>query len=182
VRVKLASPSLFEDFKSAAAADPKLNLDIKLETDYLADQSAPLSKLITGVGYPLAMLMALGAIFGAINTMYTSVASRTREIATLRALGFSSFPVAFSTLLESLVLAITGGLIGALVVYLVFNGYTVSTLNFSSFSQVVFDFAVTPDLLKQGVVFALVIGFIGGLFPAIRAARLPVATALRDSH
>src|SRR5690606_21851962 len=132
------------------------------------------------IGYPLAMLMALGAIFGAINTMYTSVANRTREIATLRALGFGSAPVAISTLVESLVLALVGGAIGSIVVYVIFNGYTVSTLNFSSFSQVVFDFAVTPDLLVQGIIFATVIGFIGGFFPAIRAARLPVATALRE--
>ncbi len=181
IRAKLESPQSLAAFKAAIAADPKFNVDAKLETQYLAEQSAPLSKFITAVGYPLAMLMALGAIFGAINTMYTSVASRTREIATLRALGFGAFSVAFSTLIESLALAFVGGAIGALVVYLLFNGYTVSTLNFSSFSQVVFDFAVTPALLKQGVIFAAVIGFIGGLFPAIRAARLPVATALRDN-
>jgi putative ABC transport system permease protein len=114
--------------------------------------------------------------------MYTSVSARTREIATLRALGFGAFPVAVSTLFESLVLAFIGGAIGSVIVYVLFNGYTVSTLNSSSFSQVVFDFAVTPTLLKQGVIFAAVIGFIGGLFPAIRAARLPVATALRDSN
>lgn len=180
IRAKLESPAALAKFKAAIAEDPKLNLDAQLETDYLAAQSEPLSKFIKGVGYPLAILMALGAIFGAINTMYTSVSARTREIATLRALGFGAFPVAFSTLFESLVLAFVGGIIGSIVVYLLFNGYTVSTLNFTSFSQVVFDFAVTPALLKQGVVFAAVIGFIGGLFPAIRAARLPVATALRE--
>jgi putative ABC transport system permease protein len=112
--------------------------------------------------------------------MYTSVSNRTREIATLRAIGFGATPVAISTLVESLVLAVIGGVIGSIVVYFIFNGYTVSTLNFASFSQVVFDFAVTPDLLVQGVIFATVIGFIGGFFPAIRAARLPVATALRE--
>lgn len=181
IRAKLESPQALVAFKAAIAADPKFNVDAKLETDYLAEQSAPLSKFIMGVGYPLAILMALGAIFGAINTMYTSVSTRTREIATLRALGFGAFPVAFSTLFESMVLAFIGGAIGAVVVYFLFNGYTVSTLNFASFSQVVFDFAVTPALLKQGVVFAAVIGFIGGLFPAIRAARLPVAAALRDN-
>jgi len=180
VRVKLDDKNGFEAFKAAVAADPKLNLDVKRETEYLAQQSEPLSKFIKMIGYPLAMLMALGAIFGAVNTMYTSVSNRTREIATLRALGFGSTPVAISTLVESLVLAIIGGVIGSIVVYIVFNGYTVSTLNFASFSQVVFDFAVTPDLLVQGVIFATVIGFIGGFFPAIRAARLPVATALRE--
>lgn len=181
IRAKLISPGMLANFKAAVAADPKFNVDVKLETAYLSEQSAPMTKFIMGVGYPLAMLMALGAIFGAINTMYTSVSTRTREIATLRALGFGAFPVAFSTLIESLALAFVGGAIGALVAYVLFNGYTVSTLNFASFSQVVFDFAVTPALVKQGVIFAAVIGFIGGLFPAIRAARLPVATALRDN-
>ncbi len=180
VRVKLEDKNGFDALKAAVAGDPKLNLDIERETDYLAAQSEPLSKFIKMIGYPLAMLMALGAIFGAVNTMYTSVANRTREIATLRALGFGAAPVAISTLVESLVLAIIGGIIGSVIVYLIFNGYTVSTLNFSSFSQVVFDFAVTPDLLLQGIIFATVIGFIGGFFPAIRAARLPVATALRE--
>jgi putative ABC transport system permease protein len=180
VRAKLADKNAIETVKAAVAADPKFNLDIKRESDYLAEQSEPLSNFIKAVGYPLAMLMALGAIFGAVNTMYTSVSSRTREIATLRALGFGATPVAISTLVESLVLAIIGGIIGAIVVYLIFNGYTVSTLNFASFSQVVFDFAVTPDLLVQGVIFAAIIGLIGGFFPAIRAAKLPVATALRE--
>jgi putative ABC transport system permease protein len=180
VRVKLEDKNGLDAFKAAVAADPKLTLDVKRETEYLAAQSEPLSDFIKMIGYPLAMLMALGAIFGAINTMYTSVANRTREIATLRALGFGSAPVAISTLVESLVLALVGGAIGSIVVYVIFNGYTVSTLNFSSFSQVVFDFAVTPDLLVQGIIFATVIGFIGGFFPAIRAARLPVATALRE--
>lgn len=179
-RVKLDDKNGLDAFKAAVAADPKLNLDVKRETDYLSQQSEPLSKFIKIVGYPLAILMALGAIFGAINTMYTSVSNRTREIATLRALGFGAMPVAISTLVESLVLAIIGGVIGSVIVYFIFNGYTVSTLNFASFSQVVFDFAVTPDLLIQGVIFATVIGFIGGFFPAIRAARLPVATALRE--
>lgn len=180
IRVKLSDKNNLDAFKAAVAADPKFTMDVKRETDYLAAQSEPLSKFIRMVGYPLAYLMALGAIFGAVNTMYTSVASRTREIATLRALGFGSLPVAISTLVESLVLAFIGGLLGSLIVYVAFNGYTVSTLNFASFSQVVFDFAVTPDLLLQGILFAVVIGVLGGFFPAIRAARLPVATALRD--
>ena len=180
VRVKMADKNSYATIKESIAADPKFNLDVKREADYLAEQSEPLSKFIKMVGYPLAFLMALGAIFGAINTMYTSVANRTREIATLRAIGFGATPVAISTLIESLVLAVVGGIIGSVIVYFVFNGYTVSTLNFASFSQVVFDFAVTPDLLVQGVIFATVIGFIGGFFPAIRAARLPVATALRE--
>src|SRR5690606_2627916 len=138
VRVKLEDKKGLDALKAAGAADPKLTLDVNRETEYLAAQSEPLSDFIKMIGYPLAMLMALGAIFGAINTMYTSVANRTREIATLRALGFGSAPVAISTLVESLVLALVGGAIGSIVVYVIFNGYTVSTLNVSSFSQVVF--------------------------------------------
>jgi putative ABC transport system permease protein len=180
IRLKLTNLAALKELKAAVAADPKLNVDVQLESEYLAAQSEPLSMFIKIIGYPLAILMAIGAIFGAINTMYTSVSSRTREIATLRALGFGSLPVAVSTLIESLILSFLGGIIGSAIVYIIFNGYTVSTLNFASFSQVVFDFAVTPRLLVQGVLFAAVIGFIGGFFPAIRAARLPVATALRE--
>jgi len=180
IRAKIESPASVAQLQTALAADPRFIVDVKLEADYLAEQSEPLSKFITSIGYPLAILMALGAIFGAINTMYSSVSTRTREIATLRALGFGAFPVAFSTLVESLVLALVGGVIGSVAVYFIFNGYTVSALNFSSFSQVVFDFAVTPALIKQGVLMAIFIGFIGGLFPAYRAANLPVATALRE--
>lgn len=181
MRVKLATPEALTEFKAALASNPQLDMDAQLETDYLAAQAEPVSLFIKAIGYPVAVLMALGAIFGAINTMYASVAARTREIATLRALGFGAFPVAFSTLLESLVLSLIGGAIGSVIVYILFNGYSVSTLNFSSFSQVVFDFAVTGDLLIQGVIAAAVIGIIGGLFPAIRAARLPIATALRET-
>lgn len=181
MRVKLAGPNGLDELKTALASDPQLDMDAQLEVDYLAAQAEPVSMFIKAVGYPVAVLMALGAIFGAINTMYASVAARTREIATLRALGFGAFPVAVSTLLESLILALIGGALGAVVVFILFNGYSVSTLNFSSFSQVVFDFAVTGDLLAQGVIAAAFIGLFGGFFPAMRAARLPVATALRET-
>ncbi|WP_111641855.1 ABC transporter permease [Marinimicrobium alkaliphilum] len=181
VRVKLASDTAFDLFSAEVADDPRLDMDVKRESDYMAEQAEPLSLFIKAIGYPLAVLMSLGAIFGAINTMYASVSARTREIATLRAIGFGAFPVALSTLVESLLLAVVGGLIGALVVFLVFNGYTVSTINSASFSQVVFDFAVTADLLIQGIIAAVVIGLVGGFFPAVRAARLPVATALRET-
>ncbi|HWV14589.1 MAG TPA: ABC transporter permease [Cellvibrio sp.] len=180
IRAKIDGPDSVAQLRAAIAADPQMIVDVRLETEYLAEQSEPLSKFIKLVGYPLAIIMALGAIFAAINTMYTSVSARTREIATLRALGFGPLPVAASILLESLVLALAGGVIGSIVVYCVFNGYTVSTLNFASFSQVVFDFAVTPSLVIQGVVMAIVIGIIGGLFPAYRAVNMPVAAALRD--
>jgi putative ABC transport system permease protein len=124
--------------------------------------------------------MAIGAVFGALNSMYSSVSARGKEIATLRALGFGPFPVMVSTVVESTLLALAGGLLGGAVAYLIFNGFRVSTLNGASFSQVVFDFAVTGDLLMQGIIAALLIGVIGGFFPAIRAARLPVAQALRE--
>jgi putative ABC transport system permease protein len=140
-----------------------------------------MTKFIKAIGYPLAILMAIGAIFGALNTMYASVSARTREIATLRALGFGSLSVICSTLVESLLLAFAGGLIGAVVVYFVFNGYTVTTMNGASFSQVVFAFAVTPELLMWGIVAVVLIGLIGGFFPALRAALIPVVVALRES-
>jgi putative ABC transport system permease protein len=179
VRVKLAGADGFEQLQSALAADPRLDVDVERETDYYAEQSEALTQFIKWIGYPLSLLMGIGAIFGALNTMYSSVAARTREIATLRALGFGALPVAVSTLVESLLLALVGGVIGAAISYVVFNGYTASTLNGATFSQVVFAFAVTPQLLVQGLAAALIIGFFGGLLPAIRAARLPVRMALR---
>ncbi len=181
VRLKLQSESALEELEAAIDADPRLDLDVQRESEYMAAQAETLSTFIKAIGYPLAILMSLGAIFGAINTMYASVSARSREIATLRAIGFGAFPVAVSTLIESLLLSVIGGLIGAAVVFLIFNGYTVSTINGASFSQVVFDFAVTGDLLVQGIVAAVIIGLIGGFFPALRAARLPVATALRET-
>lgn len=180
VRAKLTSASDLETLSASLADDPRLNMDVERESDYLAKQSEGLAKFIVIVGYPLTVLMAFGAVFGALNTMYSSVSARAREIATLRAVGFGPMPVALSTLVESAVLALLGGLVGAVVVYLVFNGYQVATLNGSSFSQVVFAFAVTPSLIGQGLIAALIIGLVGGVFPAIRAARLPVARALRE--
>jgi putative ABC transport system permease protein len=180
VRAKLESPAAFAKFKDALTTDPRLDVKVQRETDYYAEQSQTLTAIITGLGTIIAVLMAVGAVFGALNTMYTAVASRTREIATLRALGFSAGPVVFSVLAESLLLALAGGVLGAAVAYFVFNGYQTSTMNWQSFSQVAFAFAVTPSLLVQGIVWALLMGFLGGLFPAIRAARLPVATALRE--
>lgn len=180
VRVKLESPQAYAQFKEALASNPRLDVSIQYEREYYAAQSEGLSRFIKIVGYPLAFLMALGAVFGAINTMYASVSARAREIATLRALGFGAFPVAVSTLLESLLLSLLGSLIGAIAVYALFNGYSVSTMNGPNFSQVVFDFAVTPGLLVEGFNAAVWIGLLGGVFPAIRAARMPVVMALRE--
>src|SRR5690606_34920162 len=150
------------------------------ETEYYAAQSRTLTNLIQTIGFGIAALMAIGAVFGAILTMYTAVATRAREIATLRALGFNAMAVLVSVLAESLALAALGGLAGGLLAYAAFNGYQTSTMNFQTFSQVAFAFRVTPALLVLGLVWALMMGFIGGLLPAFRAARLPISKALRE--
>ncbi len=178
---KLTSPEAFDRFKAALTSDPRLDVEVQRESEYFADQSRTLTEFISKAGTLIAVLMGIGAAFGALNTMYTAVASRTREIATLRALGFRPGPVVLSVLAESLALALIGGLVGGALAYFFFNGYRVATLNWQSFSQVAFAFRITPRLLIQGMVYAVVIGLVGGLFPAIRAARLPVATALREA-
>jgi putative ABC transport system permease protein len=176
----LDSPASFQVFKDWLTTNPALNVQVTRERDYYAAQSTTMTTLIRGVGYVIAGLMGIGAIFGAILTMYTAVASRTREIATLRALGFNTFSVLFAVLGESVALAALGGALGGIAAYLGFNGYQTSTMNFQTFSQVAFAFAVTPKLLAQGLFYALIMGLVGGLLPAIRAARLPVASALRE--
>jgi putative ABC transport system permease protein len=180
VHARLESPAAFTAFKDALTADPRLDVKVVRESEYYAGQSESLTTLIRSLGGLITILMALGAIFGALNTMYNAVASRTREIATLRALGFGRGPVVFSILAESLVISLVGAVIGGGVAYFGFNGFQTSTLNWQSFSQVAFAFKVTPTLLVTGIVIALTIGLVGGLLPAIRAARLPVATALRE--
>ena len=180
VRVKLESPGSFEILKANLEDDPRIDPDVLTEKEYYSSQAAGLSQFIKLLGYPLTVLMAIGAVFGALNSMYSSVSVRGKEIATLRALGFGPFPVLVSTVIESTLLAFAGGVVGGALAFLLFNGFQVSTLNGPSFSQVVFDFAVTPDLLAQGMYAALIIGVVGGFFPAIRAARLPVAQALRE--
>ncbi|HEX7420602.1 MAG TPA: ABC transporter permease [Thermoanaerobaculia bacterium] len=179
LKVKLASAGSYQQFKDALSSDPRLSVKVQRETEYYAAQSRMIVLLVTGLGSIISGLMAMGAVFGALNTMYTAVASRAREIATLEALGFTSSPVVISIVLESVLLALVGGTIGALVAWLAFDGYRAATLNFQTFSQVTFAFDVNAPLLISGVLYALLIGFIGGLFPAIRAARLPLATALR---
>lgn len=180
VRVKLQDESSLEALQAALSEDPRIDPDILTEKEYYSGQAEGLTRFIKLIGYPLTILMSIGAVFGALNSMYTSVSVRGKEIATLRALGFGPFSILVSTIVESTLLALVGGLIGGVAAFLVFNGFQVSTLNGASFSQVVFDFAVTPDLLVDGLKAALIIGAFGGLFPAIRAARLPVAQALRE--
>jgi putative ABC transport system permease protein len=180
VFARLESVDGFQKFKDTLTTDPRLSVTVIREPDYYAGQSEMLQNIVRMIGTVIAVLMGIGAVFGAVNTMYTAVASRTREIATLRALGFGSFPVVFSVLAESLVLALIGGVIGGLVAWAAFDGYQTSTMNFQSFSQVAFAFAVTPQLLGQALGYSLLMGLLGGLFPAWRAARLPVVTALRE--
>ena len=180
VYARLTSPEAFETFESALTDDPRLDVSVQRETEYYAEQSRALTTFISVLGTLIAGLMGVGAVFGAVNTMYTAVSARTREIATLRALGFRSGPVVVSVLVESLLLAVLGGLLGGGLAYAAFDGYRAATLNFQSFSQVAFAFRITPELLVQGLVYALLIGLLGGLFPALRAARLPVVEALRE--
>ena len=180
VYAKLNSAGAFQQLKDALTTDPRLSVKVQRESDYYAEHSERVTQLITTLGFVIAILMAVGAVFGALNTMYSAVSARTREIATLRALGFGSGAVVVSVMIESLLLAMIGGVVGGGLAYLAFNNYHTSTMNFQSFSQVTFAFRVTPGLLVRGVAWAAVIGLIGGLFPAIRAARLPVAAALRD--
>ena len=181
VYARLESADRFQEFKDRLTTDPRLNVMVERQTDYYAEQSTAITNLITTVGTLVASLMGVGAIFGALNTMYSAVSSRTREIATLRALGFGSGPIVTSVLLEALVLAMVGGLVGASLAYVAFDGFRAATMNWQSFSQVTFAFDVTPGLLGRGIFYAVVIGLVGGLFPAIRAARMPISAALRES-
>ncbi len=180
VLARLDSPASFDTFKNWLTTNPQLNVQVRRENEYYAAQSTTMTSLIQGIGYFIAALMGIGAVFGAILTMYTAVASRTREIATLRALGFNTGSVLVSVLTESMALAVVGGAIGGIIAYAGFNGYQTATMNFQTFSQVAFAFAVTPSLLVQGLSYALAMGFIGGVLPAIRAARLPISSALRE--
>jgi putative ABC transport system permease protein len=181
VYARLKSPDQLRPFKDALTSDPRLNVRVVSQREFNAEHSTLTTTLITGLGVAIAVLMALGALFGALNTMYGAVSARVREIATLRALGFGASAVICSVLLESLVLALAGGIAGAAVAYFAFNGFQATTINWQTFSQVAFAFRVTPPLLVNAIVWATVIGLLGGLFPAIRAARLPVALALRET-
>jgi putative ABC transport system permease protein len=180
VKVRLASPGSFERFKDSLTNGAHLNVGVQRETEFFAGQSRTIDGIVSKLGVIIGVLMGLAAVFGALNTMYTAVASRHREIATLRALGFRRLPVLVSVIAESVALAALGGTVGAVFAWLAFDGYKAATMNWASFSQVAFAFAVGPRLLTLGVAYALALGLVGGLFPAIRAARLPVATALRD--
>jgi putative ABC transport system permease protein len=180
VLARLDASTSFDTFRDWLTANPQVNVQVRREAEYYAQQSRQLNTLIRNIGFGIAALMGIGAVFGAILTMYTAVSTRAREIATLRALGFNTTSVLVSVLSESLALAAIGGAIGGVLAYVAFNGYQTSTMNFSTFSQVAFAFQVTPQLLGMGLTYALLMGLIGGLFPALRAARLPIPSALRE--
>ncbi len=178
-RAIVADPAMVSSLAELVDEDPRLDLKLQSEAEFFSSQSESLTTLIETFGYAVAYIMAVGAVFAALNTMYSAVVTRTVEIATLRALGFGGAPVVISVMIEAIVLALIGGALGAGIAYLGFNGFTVSTLNNVSFSQVAFDFAVTPELIQSGIGWSLALGLIGGLFPAVRAARLPITLALR---
>lgn len=180
MRVKLTSPNAMQAFKDELTSDPRLNVRVFSEKQYYEEQSRILVTLVSTIGKAIAVLMGLGAIFAALNTMYSAVSARTREIATLRALGFGASPVIVSVLTEALLIGLIGGAVGAAVSYFAFNGLRTSTMNFATFSQLTFAFTVTPALLVQGLTYALILGFIGGLLPSLRAAKLPITTGLRE--
>ena len=180
VTVKLADPGAFDAFKATLEANPQLKVDVSTTLDYFSKQSEGMSTFLTIIGIVVGSIMAIGAIFGALNCMFAAVAARAREIATLRAIGFRGLPVVVAVMLETMLLALLGGVIGGLLAWLVFNGYSASTLAAGSVGKLSFELRVSAELLWVGLLWALTIGFIGGLFPAVRAARLPVTTALRE--
>ncbi|MDH3813061.1 MAG: ABC transporter permease [Acidobacteriota bacterium] len=179
VTVRLNSPTDFGAFKDALTSDPRLTVQVEREAEYYAKQSQIVSTLIRVLGFLVAFVMAIGAVFGALNTMYSAVAARAREIATMRALGFGGGSVILSFMFESLLISLIGGILGCIAV-LPLNGFTAGTMNWQTFSHLAFAFRVTPGLLMAGIFFALFMGFVGGVLPSVRAARLQVAQALRE--
>ncbi|UHH09647.1 ABC transporter permease [Luteimonas fraxinea] len=178
ITARLTSPGAFKAFKATLDADPRTQVEVSTTLEYFAKQSEGMSKVLRIIGSVVGTIMAVGAVFGALNTMFATVAARAREIATLRAIGFSGLPVVVAVMLETMLLALLGGVLGGFVAWLVFDGYGASTIA-GGVGQMTFDFLVTPTLLWSGLKWALAIGFVGGLFPAVRAAQLPVTTALR---
>jgi putative ABC transport system permease protein len=177
--VRLTSPAALGEFKDALTSDPRVTVQVDREVEYYAKQSRQLTTLITVLGGIVAAVMGIGAVFAALNTMYSAVAERAREIATMRALGFGRASVVLSFVVEALGIALVGGLVGCLAV-LPLNGLTTGTINWQTFSHLAFAFRVTPSLLLGGVAFALLMGLVGGVPPALRAARAPIANALRE--
>lgn len=177
--LRLTSPSVFSEFKKTVESDPRLTLQVERERDYYERQSQAVATIIRVLGVMVAIVMGIGAIFGALNTMYSSIAARSREIATIRALGFAERSIILSFLCESLFISFLGGLVGCIAVIPI-NGYSTSTINWATFSNIAFAFQITPQLLGEGIIFSFLMGLIGGLPPSIRAARMPVVVALRE--
>lgn len=180
VLVRLTDPKAYDGFKAALEANPQLKVDVSTTLDYFSKQSEGTTKVIRGIGITVGLIMAIGAMFGALNTMFAAVAARAREIATLRAIGFPGLPVVVAVMLETMLLALIGGVLGGVLAWLLFNGYSASTLAAGTVGKLSFELKVSSELMWTGLKWALAIGFIGGLFPAMRAAHLPVTTALRE--
>ncbi|WP_343628043.1 ABC transporter permease [Roseateles sp.] len=180
VTVKLTDAKAFKDFKAALEANPQLKVDATTTLAFFSKQSEQMTKILRGIGIVVGSIMAIGAVFGALNTMFAAVATRAREIATLRAIGFPGLPVVVAVMLETMLLAALGGIIGGAIAYLLFNGHAASTMAAGSVGKLSFELRVSGQLLWEGLKWALAIGFIGGLFPAVRAASVPVTTALRE--
>jgi len=182
VRARLTddSEATFKKFKDALTKDPQLQVDVKREPEFYAEQQEVMNSIITGAGFMFAIMMGLAAIFAAVNTMFNAVASRVREIATLRAMGFGASPVVISVLFEAVLLGAAGGLLGGVLAFIFLNGMQSSTMNFQTFSQITYAFTVTPQLMVTGIIYGLVLTFIAGVLPGIRAARMPITSGLRE--
>lgn len=180
IRAKLTAPTAIKTLKDALTKDPRVRVSVQTEREFYVDQQKLMSTIINNVGWTLAIMMGIAALFAALNTLYNAVAQRVREIATLRALGFGGFPVVMSVLAEAIILGAVGGLIGGLLAYLFLNGMTSSTMNWASFSQMTFAFTVTPKLVLTGIIYGLILTFIAGILPGIRAARQPITSGLRE--
>lgn len=178
--VKLENAAAIKAFNDALEANPQLKVKATTTLEFFAKQSEKMTQFLRIIGMVVGGIMAVGAVFGALNTMFAAVATRAREIATLRAIGFRGLPVVVAVMLETMLLALIGGAIGGLIAWLVFNGFQASTMAAGSVGKLSFSLRVSPQLLWEGIKWALAIGFIGGLFPAVRAASLPVTTALRE--
>ncbi|MBN2384234.1 ABC transporter permease [bacterium] len=178
VTARLINAQKLTEVKDSLTSDPRLSISVKSEIDYYAAQSEMVATMIRVLGFLVAGIMAIGAIFGALNTMYSAISARIREIATMRAIGFSAGPIIISFVFESLFIALIGGILGILLIMPI-HGYTASTINWQTFSHLAFAFAITPAIIIQGIIFSLIMGFIGGLFPAIRAAYMPIVNSLR---
>jgi putative ABC transport system permease protein len=180
IRAKLESPAALKTLKDALTKDPRVRVDVKSERAFYVDQQKLMSTIINYVGWTLAIMMGIAALFAALNTLYNAVANRVREIATLRALGFGGFPVVVSVLVEAMILGAVGGLIGGVLALVFLNGMHSSTMNWASFSQMTFAFTVTPQLMLTGIIYGLILCFVAGILPGIRAARLPITAGLRE--